>query len=339
MLGTMETCAQRGADIIKQLLTFARGKPGARVPLPAQHLLREMDKIIRETFPRNIQPRLNAPKDLWPVLGDATQIHQALMNLCVNARDAMPDGGTLTLAAENRALDEALTALTPDAKPGVYVCLTVADTGAGIPAENLERIFDPFFTTKEIGKGTGLGLATVLGIVRGHGGFVRVNSRPGAGTTFELYLPASPAAQAAPPPRRGPPPPRHAGELVLVVDDEGPVRSVVQRALQQQGYEVLTAAEGAEALALFSQQRGKVKAVITDMMMPGMDGPALVHSLRRLESRLPILGMTGLAERAGVKGLESLDLAVVLIKPFAASELLDALHRALAPALGQPPAS
>jgi signal transduction histidine kinase len=175
MLDTIEGCAQRGADIIKQLLTFARGKPGARVPLPVRHLLLEFDKIIRETFPRDISPKVDASKDLWPLLGDATQIHQALMNLCVNARDAMPDGGTLTLGAKNATVDEAFAAMTPGARPGPHLCVSVADTGTGIAPENLDRIFDPFFTTKEIGKGTGLGLATVLGIVRGHEGFVQVD--------------------------------------------------------------------------------------------------------------------------------------------------------------------
>jgi PAS domain S-box-containing protein len=339
MVDIVESCAQRGAGIIKQLLTFALGEPGARVPLPARHLLGEMDKIICETFPRNIQPSVSAPKDLWPVMGDATQIYQALMNLCVNARDAMPEGGRLTLTAENRTLDEAFAAGTPDAKPGAYVCVGVTDTGAGISPRNLDRIFDPFFTTKEIGQGTGLGLPTVLGIVRGHGGFVRVNSRVGQGTTFELYLPASPAAQVAPSTQRACSPPRGAGEFVLVVDDEAAVRSIVQRTLRQQGYEVLAASEGAQALALFTERRAEVKAVITDMMMPGMDGPALVQSLRRFDARVPILAMTGLAERAGVKGLESLDVAAVLTKPFAAGDLLNAVHRALAPAADQPLAS
>jgi PAS domain S-box-containing protein len=233
MINTVEACAQRGADIIKQLLTFARGKPGARAPLPMRHFLNEMHKLIRETFPRNIQPRVNVPKDLWLILGDATQIHQALMNLCVNARDAMPEGGTLTLAAENVTLDAARAAMTPNAKAGEYVRVSVTDTGTGIPPEHVDRIFDPFFTTKEIGKGTGLGLATVLGIVRGHGGFVRVNSRVGQGTTFELCFPASPEVKAAATPEREVPPPRGQGELILVVDDEAAVRETVRQTLEK----------------------------------------------------------------------------------------------------------
>jgi PAS domain S-box-containing protein len=330
MLDTVENCAQRGANIIKQLLTFARGEPSARVPLPVRHLLNEMNKLIQETFPKNIQLRVNVPKNLWQVLGDATQIHQALMNLCVNARDAMSNGGTLTLAAENLTLDEAFAAMMPGAKPGPYICVSVADTGMGIPPEHLDRIFDPFFTTKEIGKGTGLGLATVLGIARGHGGFVRVNSQTGKGTTFELYLPASPEAKAAARPKCETLPPRAGGELILVVDDEANVRGVVRRALEKHGYQVATAAEGVEAMGLFAQHRAEIRAVLTDMMMPEMDGPSLVRALRHLEPQLPILGMTGVGEKADIKGLETLDLLVLLTKPFNSAVLLGVLHQALA---------
>jgi nitrogen-specific signal transduction histidine kinase/ActR/RegA family two-component response regulator len=332
MINSVESCAHRGADIIKQLLTFARGKPGVRAPLPIRHLLNEMDKLIRETFPRNIRVRVNATRELWPVLGDATQIHQALMNLCVNARDALPDGGTLSLAAANITLDETFAETTPEAKPGPYVCLSVTDTGTGIEPGHLDRIFDPFFTTKDVGEGTGLGLATVLGVVRGHGGFVRVDSRIGSGTTFDLYLPASPAAPAAPKIEPAAAPARGAGECVLVVDDEVSIRNGLRRMLNQHGYETLAASEGKEALRLFNRHRAEIKVVLTDMVMPGMDGPTLIRNLRELEPQLQVLGMTGLAEWAGVKGLESLKLPVVLKKPFAAEELLDALSGALAAA-------
>ncbi len=330
MLATMQACAQRGADIIKQLLTFARGRPGARVPLPVRHLMRDMEKIIRETFPRNIQPVIQAPKDLWPVLGDATQIHQALMNLCVNARDAMPDGGRLTVTACNVTLDENAAAAIPDAKAGCYVGVSVTDTGCGISPEHLERIFDPFFTTKDIGKGTGLGLPTVLGIVRGHDGFVRVNSLPGNGTTMEIFLRASPEASLPIESEAEAPPPRGHGELILVVDDEAGVRSSLQRTLAMHGYRVLTATEGNAALALFARHSAEIQAVLTDMMMPGMEGPALIRSLRYLSPRLPILGMTGLAHRGDVKGVDGLDLPIVLNKPFSSAKLLSVLHKTLA---------
>jgi CheY-like chemotaxis protein len=208
--------------------------------------------------------------------------------------------------------------------------VSVADTGMGIPPEHLDRIFDPFFTTKEIGKGTGLGLATVLGIARGHGGFVRVNSQAGKGTIFELYLPAASEAKAAARSKPETLPPRAGGELILVVDDEADVRGVVRRTLEKHGYRVLAAAEGSEAMGLFAQHRAEVRAVLTDMMMPDMDGPSLVRTLRHLEPQLPILGMTGVGEKADIKGLETLDLLVLLTKPFNIAGLLGVLHQALA---------
>jgi PAS domain S-box-containing protein len=331
MLETIESCARRGADIVKQLLTFARGKPGARAPLPVRHLLRDLDKIIRETFPRDISPRVETSKDLWPLLGDATQVHQALMNLCVNARDAMPDGGTLTLEAKNVNVDEAFATRTPGARPGPHVCVSVSDTGTGIAPEHLDRIFDPFFTTKEIGKGNGLGLATVLGIVRGHEGFVRMSTLEGKGTTFDLYFPAVP--QAAPPNSPAPeaPVPHGHGELILVVDDEAAVRDGLRRTLEVHGYQVVTATQGAEGLTVFAQHKKNVRAVLTDMMMPVMNGPNMITALRHIEPQLVILGMTGLPERNGIKGLEGLELAALLTKPFNGEELLRVLPGLLRP--------
>ncbi len=329
LLDSVLASTQRGADIIRQLLTFARGQPGVRAPVPVRQLLREMEKLIRATFPRNLYLTVTVLPELWPLVGDATQIHQALMNLCVNARDAMTDGGTLTLTADNVTLDAASPALMPAATPGPCVRLCVSDTGTGIPPAQLEHIFDPFFTTKEIGKGTGLGLSTVLGIVRGHGGSVRVDSRVGQGTTIELYFPAALEAKAADTPERESRVPRGHGELILVVDDEAAVRDPTQQLLQKYGYRVLTAAEGATALALFVRQRTEVKAVLTDLMMPGMDGPKLVRALRQLDARLPILGMTGLLERAAFKGMEEFDAVPLLAKPFEAEKLLVALHQIL----------
>ncbi len=329
LLDSVQSSAQRGADIIRQLLTFARGQPGVRAPVPVRQLLREMGKLIRETFPRNLHLIVEVPSSLWPVVGDATQIHQALMNLCVNARDAMPDGGTLMLAADNVTLEAASAALLPDAKPGPHVCLRVSDTGTGIPAAQLEHIFEPFFTTKEIGKGTGLGLPTVLGIVRGHGGSARVDSQVGRGTTFELYLPASPETKVAAAPEAEVRLPRGHGELILVVDDEASVRGVAQWVLEKYGYRVLVAAEGAAAMVLWEGHRAEIKAVLTDMMMPGMDGPKLIRALRQHDAHLPILGMTGLVERGAFKGMEALEAVPLLAKPFEVEKLLVALHQTL----------
>jgi PAS domain S-box-containing protein len=330
LMDTMEACTQRAADVIKQLLAFARGKPGARIPLRIRHLLNEMSKIIRETFPRNIIPTVAAPEEVWPLLADATQLHQVLMNLCVNARDAMPDGGTLSLGARNVKVDEASAAAKTQVRPGAYVCLTVSDTGTGIAPENLNRVFDPFFTTKEFGKGTGLGLATVMGIVRGHAGFIRVDSKLGCGTTFELFFPASPEAPDETANGYGAPLPHANAEVILVVDDEEAVRHVVQMTLETQGYRVLTASQGAEGLRLFSLHRAKIRAVLTDMMMPDMSGPAMISALKGMDPQLIIVGITGLLEQAGVKGIEDLNIPI-LAKPFSSYELLRLLRHVLHP--------
>ncbi len=186
--------AERGASIVKQVLTFARGVEGERMIVQVHHLLRDMESIMRQTFPRSITIQNSARAGLWPVNGDATQLHQVLLNLCVNARDAMPKGGTLRIDAENLQIDENYAAMSPGTKPGPYLLITVSDTGQGIPEEIRQKIFDPFFTTKEIGKGTGLGLSTVIGIVKSHGGFLAIESKPGQGATFKIYLPAEPDA-------------------------------------------------------------------------------------------------------------------------------------------------
>lgn len=329
MIDTMELCAKRGSDITRQLLTFARGTPGARVSIPLRPLLREMEQILRETFPKDIRPVVVISGELESVQGDATQVHQALMNLCLNARDAMPDGGVLELLARNVAVDEAFAGKFADARPGTYVCLSVVDSGAGISPANLDRIFDPFYTTKEVGKGTGLGLASVLGIVRGHGGFIRVTSELGRGTTCDLFFPAAANATAKQTAAPREAPSRGAGELILVVDDEASILSTIHKALEAWGYRVLLASQGAEALEFFAQHRGAIRAVITDMMMPVMNGPAMVRALRQLDPALPIIGMTGLPERAALKDLDRVALPFLLTKPFTGEELVHTLQSAL----------
>jgi PAS domain S-box-containing protein len=329
ILATMEASAQRGAAIVRQVLTFARGIEGKRTPLHPEHLLREMEAIARETFPKNIELGMDVEEDLWPVLGDATQLHQVLMNLCLNARDAMPEGGRLALTAENTDLDEAFALMTPGAKAGSYVRLSVSDTGTGIPPKLFDKLFDPFFTTKAPGKGTGLGLSAVLGIVKSHGGFLQFKSAVGKGTCFEIYLPAAPEAKPAVAPRPRTPPPRGQGELILVVDDEIAIRSVATGVLEEFGYRVAAASEGSEALAVFMQNRAAIAAVITDMLMPGMDGPTLVRVLRRIDPQIRIVGVSGMGEDTPVETLESLGLSALLTKPFTGESLLFALHAVL----------
>jgi hypothetical protein len=356
LMTTIETSAQRGADIVKQVLTFARGIEGERVPLRPKHFLKEMVSIAEETFPKNIVVDADIPSDLWSILGDGTQLHQALMNLCVNARDAMPTGGTLTLRAANITIDETFKATgtefagwtAPDPKPGPKVCISVIDTGMGIPAENFDKIFEPFFTTKALGKGTGLGLSTVLGIARSHDGFVRLRSEEGKGTCIELYLPALPAAQQVASQEGGTAKLHGQGQLILVVDDETAVREVTRKMLEEFDYKVLTAAEGGEAVGIFMQHHATIAAVITDMVMPGMDGPALVRLLQQIDPGVRVLGMSGLGDKVGANTKTPWGLPMFLTKPFTGEKLLVTLRELLkAPpqslqgggAPAQPPAS
>ncbi|WP_414661096.1 hybrid sensor histidine kinase/response regulator [Horticoccus sp. 23ND18S-11] len=329
MLTIVERSAQRGADVVKQLLTFSRGIAGERGPLQVRHLVKEMVAIMRETFPREIGIAQQIPAELPPLVGDATQLHQVLMNLCVNARDAMPKGGRLSIHAEEVALEVADVRPYQGVKPGRFVVLTVADTGEGIAPAVLTRIFEPFFTTKGVGSGTGLGLSTVLGIVTSHEGFVTVDSELGRGSSFHVHLPAGTKTPSSGVPFAVVDSPVGGGELVLVVDDEPAVRHSTQRVLEKYGYRVLTAANGREGLALYLLQRDQVRAVVTDLMMPEMGGIALVRALRELSPGLAILAATGLEDAGNRAALGSFGVSELLPKPYAPAELLAALDREL----------
>ncbi len=329
IIATIENSAQRGASIIRQLLTFGRGVEGERIPVQVRYLVQDTVKIARETFPRSIRLRTLVPDDLWSVLGDPTQIHQVLLNLAVNARDAMPNGGELCFAAQNLVLDDQYAAMNIKAKPLPHILLRVQDTGTGIPREIRDKIFDPFFTTKEVGKGTGLGLSTVVGIVKSHGGFIELDTEPGRGTAFSIYLPALPDARPPVALTTPAPSPNGTGEAILVVDDEESVRTATRKMLERHGYRVWVAGEGAQALALFSTRIGEIKLVITDVDMPVMDGLALVRVLRKMSPGLQILASTGLSTDQRIEALHQLGITQPLYKPYTAYELLKAVHQAL----------
>ena len=324
----IEQGALRGANIIKQLLTFSRGVEGERGPVQAAHLLKEMVGIMRETFPRELSIHANIPTDLWPVHADATQIHQVLLNLCVNARDAMPAGGKLSVLAENVMLDETATELHPAAKPGPFVRLSIADKGEGISRENIDRIFEPFFTTKGVGKGTGLGLSTVIGIVKSHSGIVTVFSEPGLGTTFNIYLPAV-AGTIAAVADTAPRPPAGHGELILVVDDEASIRRALSLALEKENYHVVVAADGHEAMALFQSNESSIRLLLTDLMMPGMNGMALIRLLRAKAPQLRVIAASGLHDDQRREELTALGVTGILAKPFRTEEVFAAVQREL----------
>jgi PAS domain S-box-containing protein len=330
LVETVHRCAQRGADLVQQVLSFARGVEGRHVLVNVQHVIRDVIKVARDTFPRSIDVRLEQKDDVWSISADPTQVHQVFMNLCINARDAMPDGGLLTLTTENVVLDTTYAAMNIDARPGAYVRVTVADTGPGIPPEVRDRIFEPFFTTKEVGKGTGLGLSTSLAIVKSHGGFIHAYSEVGQGSKFKVYLPASTTADAAndvavEQSRL----PRGNGELILLVDDEAAIREIAGATLQRFGYRVMPATNGAEAVALFAQHRGDIAAVLTDMAMPVMDGPAMIIALKSIDPAVRIVGSSGLASNDGVAKAVGAGVEHFVPKPYTAETLLKTLEEVL----------
>jgi CheY-like chemotaxis protein len=249
------------------------------------------------------------------------------MNLLVNARDAMPVGGTLTIEAKNIALDGHYAMMSPDAKPGPYIQITVSDTGTGIPQEYLDRIFDPFFTTKEQGKGTGLGLATVQGIVKSHGGYINVYSEPGRGTSFKIFLPAIAVAQKSQPSEVLSKLPGGNGQTVLVVDDEAYIREITRTMLETFGYRVLTASEGQEGLKAYVSHQNEIAVVLTDMMMPVMDGPIFIRALKKLNPQVKIIACSGLAETERAAEAEQLGVKSFLSKPYTAEGLLKMIDR------------
>jgi PAS domain S-box-containing protein len=325
LLKTLEGSAQRGAQLVKQILSFARGVEGKRVSLQMNHLLLEIEKIIQQTLPKAIDIYTDIPAELWTISGDATQLHQVFMNLCVNARDAMPKGGILQIAAENLVITEQDARMHLDASPGLYVVVTVADTGTGIPPDVLHRIFDPFFTTKEVGKGTGLGLSAVLGIVKSHGGFVDVQTEVNQGSKFKVYLPAS--ESTVPPTADEIKPLSGQQELILVVDDEAAICQVTKATLEIYNYRVLTASDAIEAIALLAQYKDQIDSVLMDIMMPSMDGLAAISLLRQFNPNLYAVAMSGLNSTEAVAQAESLGFQGFLPKPFGTSELLQILHK------------
>lgn len=321
-LSVIRENTERGADLIRQVLTFARGaEEGNRIELQISHLLKEFIKILQKTFPSNIKIEYKISNDLNLINADPTQIQQVLMNLAVNAKDAMPDGGKLFISAENVSIDENYIQMNPFAKAGNYVLIKFEDTGEGMSAETLERIYDPFFTTKAIGKGTGLGLSTALSIVEGHKGFINAYSELGKGTKFSVYLTGSQIESEQNTEKPNKIFPQGSNELVLIVDDEENIRHLISAILEKNGYRILTAQDGAEALVIFSQNEN-IDLVITDMSMPNLDGTELIKTLRQNNSNPKIIAISGLSDEYNLN-------ETFLSKPFTAEQLLTTVDEIL----------
>ncbi len=333
LLNVVDASAHHGASLIRQVLTFARGAgtEGERLPVQPSLIIRDVVELISETLPRSISINSEEVANLHFVKGNPTQLSQVIMNLCVNARDAMPEGGQLVISAQNVVIDEMTAQANPGAQPGPHVFITITDSGCGIPPDIIDRIFDPFFTTKNQGKGTGLGLSTTLGIVKAHGGFLQVKSAVAQGTEFRIYLPAVfENIEVARKPQAPPPAAIHGrGETVLVIDDEASVCEIVGATLEAYGYRVILANDGHIGIDLYRRHANEIKAVLTDMMMPSMQGTQLIAALHAIKPDLPILAMSGLLEA------KKLDLTLepgrlqMLQKPMSGEELLRSLHSLL----------
>ncbi|NET48177.1 MAG: response regulator [Merismopedia sp. SIO2A8] len=364
LLETLDSSARRGADLVKQILSFSRGVEGKRVSLNLSHVLSEIETLILRTLPKSIQVHSDITPNLWPVLGDATQLHQIFMNLCVNARDAMGAGGQLTIKAENRVLDPAHiqryfglfspnmdlpspqpapTQLKPftiaetqsisnnasanasaNVKGTGYVMVSISDTGTGIAPDILDRIFDPFFTTKPLGKGTGLGLSAVIGIVKSHGGFLDVQSQVNQGSTFTIFLPTTPSGEGDSDNAIA----IHSGhqELVLVVDDEQAIVDVARLMLESHNYRVITACSAAEAIAQFNAHHNDLHCILMDMMMPDIQEQSIIKKLCHSPSGLRCIAMSGLQSTEAIAQATEHGFQDFLAKPFTTQELLLAIQ-------------
>jgi signal transduction histidine kinase/ActR/RegA family two-component response regulator len=335
ILSTVKQCAARGAGLVKHILGFARGAAGEFQPILMKHIVRDVMGVVEETFPKSIEIQKDVPSDLWSVKGNATQVHQVLLNLCVNARDAMPNGGTLRVSAANRRIEAAQAGSIPGSRPGAWVAIEVADTGTGIPPDVLENIWTPFFSTKGVGTGTGLGLSTVQGIVTSHRGFVDLQTSVNHGTTFRVFLPADesklPQTSSASPFDV----PEGQGELILLVDDDSAIRNVGAAILGRHGYHVVTSVDGVEAIASFIDRAQEFSLVITDIDMPHMGGTELARALLLIRPDIRILAMSGIPSKESDPTNVLAAKQVVhgfLAKPFQVSDLLGTVHRLLNPA-------
>ncbi len=329
LVAAIRKSAQRGADMVRQLVSFARGADGHRSVFAPARTLGEVARIVRDTFPKDIAVRLAVVPELHAVEGDPTQLHQVLLNLCVNARDAMPAGGRLEIRARNETVRAPIPAAGGEVAPGEQVVIEVEDTGCGMGPGLLDRIFDPFFTTKEPGRGSGLGLSTSLAILRSHGGAIEVRSEPGAGSVFRVRLPAAVGA-ACEDAAESEGAPRGSGQAILVVDDEPDILDAARRALEAHGYRVLCAHDGAEAVAEYARRVDGIDLALVDMVMPVMDGPATVQVLKKMNPALRVLATSGFATRARVAKASEAGLEAMLPKPYTVDELLRAVARALA---------
>jgi PAS domain S-box-containing protein len=328
LVSVLEKSALHGTNLIRQVLAFARGAEGARTEMQPHLVINDVVVMLKGTLPRTIQIETILAPDLWTIVANPTQLSQVLMNLAVNARDAMPGRGRLLFEARNVIVDARLIQGNPSAKSGPHLLIIVADSGVGMSPELLNRIFDPFFTTKDAGKGTGLGLPTVLGIIKSHGGFLEVQSEPGIGTEFRMYFPAVISETDASDGAGLSSLPQGEGETILVIEDEASLREITGDVLLANGYRVLTAEDGPTGLAVYRENQDEIRAVLTDIMMPGMQGADVIRELLLANPDVRIVAMSGVAlENTGL--VEQPGKLAFLPKPMTAMRLLGAIQSVL----------
>lgn len=329
LVRSIEHSAERGAAVIRQVLTFARGSENCEMALQPRYLLREVARLAAGIFPPNVNVRAELPATLWSIVGDPAEIHQALVNVLLNARDAMPEGGRIVISAHNRTLGTVPSSLFFSAAPGDFVEISVEDDGPGVDPEVASRAWEPFVTTKGAGQGAGLGLSRVAGVLRSHSGFGQIHSKAGRGTQISLFFPRNAAETATSLVEEAPTVAEEVGRI-LIVDDEDEILKLSSRILERAGYEVLMASEGREALGLFMRHRTEIGLVITDLAMPGMNGFTLIWALRRAKPDLRVMVATGQGTEANLRELELMGVREVLLKPFTSRRLLDAVVRTIA---------
>ena len=329
ILETLEANARRGSDAVRQVLSFGRGLEGHQIEVQPKHLIKDIVGIIKDTFPKDIRLEISVEDQPWAILGYPTQLHQILLNLCLNARDSMPNGGLLSITVDNRILDEQYVAMTPQAKTGRYVAITVTDSGEGITQGAVDQMFDPLHSPNEVGGRAGLWLSTVIAIVEAHDGFIILESEQGSGTSFQIFFPANPSQQSAEESASQVRLPRGQGETVLLIDDESSILTITSQTLEEFGYRVLSASNGAEAVAVYAQHQEEIALVLTDLMMPVMNGSATIHALAKINPEVKVIVASGLnpndnSIRAADPGIKHF-----LSKPYTARALLEKLRSLL----------
>ena len=325
-LDRIRKAATSGAKLVKGMLVFSRKTSVKLEPLNLNKLVEQVESLLTRTIPKMVNIEVVKDPDLSSINGDSTQIEQVLMNLAVNASHAMDDGGTLTIQTQNTVLDEKFCSFLPNTRLGHYVLLSVTDTGTGMNEETVSRIFEPFFTTKEKGKGTGLGLAVVYGIVEQHGARIICESKPSVGTTFKIYFPAVEEIQEEKYLEKKEPP-RGQGETILMVDDEANILEMAMSLLNDANYRVIAASNAKDAIELYEKHRDEIRLVLLDLIMPEIGGKQCLEALRNMDPNVKVIVLTGYTKRGMTQELKEAGARDFILKPFDTPQLLEKIRK------------